>query len=590
MVRSNLSSWSVPGCTVLGQVVIRQIVIRQIVATLALILAARVVLGNEPTEAARPLAPKLVVVVSVDQYAGEYFERFHRNFTENGFYNKTQSQGAWFANCRHRHAFTVTAPGHAVLLTGCYADRHGITENDMYDRLLGKQVYCVSDLTAKVIGEDGVAPVSPRRLLTDTVGDRLKLESEGKSKVFGLAIKDRASILMCGRLADAAFWMSDKGNWVTSDFYRNDLPGYLRVLNEGHYLHAYAGQTWKPSLPAARYNHGPVENNEFERPYAEMTPGFPHVMPAASDERFIKHLACSPFGNESVVAAASQLIKEEELGLDDHPDLLCINFSSNDYVGHSFGPQSLEAEDMTYRTDMLLGKFADDITEMVNGRSWLMVISADHGVAPVPEIAAKRKLFGARGPLKLDALKAEIEAAARAAIKAPDDAAPLVLNVTDNEVLFTIDHPLLAGDNFGTVQRAAQRVLTSKPEISAAVTRDQILGGQLVTPIQRQIGLSFHPIRSGDVLFTLGPYSIPSGSAGTTHGSPWVYDAHVPLAFLPMGEGAKTTVFGRGWHERIVAPAQIAPTLSRLLRIDMPAGCVEEPIYELLPAAKVKRN
>jgi predicted AlkP superfamily pyrophosphatase or phosphodiesterase len=562
----------------------------QVIATAAFILATRGISGNQPTSVAKPLAPKLVVVVSVDQYAGEYFERFHHNFEKKGFYNRTQAQGAWFANCRHRHAFTVTAPGHAVLLTGCYADRHGITENEMYDRQQSKTVYCVDDPTAKVIGEDGIRPVSPRRLLTDTVGDRLKLESEGKSKVFGLAIKDRASILMCGRLADAAFWMSDKGNWVTSDFYRPDLPGYLRVLNEGNYLHAYANKSWKLSLAPDRYCHGPVENNEFERPYAEMTPGFPHVMPAADDSRFIKHLACSPFGNESVVAAASQLIKEEELGLDDHPDLLCINFSSNDYVGHSFGPQSLEAEDMTYRTDALLGQFAEDITEMVHGRPWLMVISADHGVAPVPEIAAKRKLFGARGPLKLDELKAEIELAARAAIKAPDDPARLVQAVTDNEVFFNFDHPLLAGDEFAVAQRAAQRVLSSKPEVSAAVTRDQVLGGQLATPLQRQIALSFHPIRSGDVLFTLGPYSIPSGSAGTTHGSPWVYDAHVPLAFLPMGEGATTSVFGRGWHERIVAPAQIAPTLSRLLRIDMPAGCVEEPLYELLPAAKVKRD
>lgn len=557
----------------------------RLVAAMVLILATSVASGNEP------LAPKLVVVVSVDQYAGEYFERFRGNLGPKGFYHRVQEHGAWFANCRHRHAFTVTAPGHAVLLTGCYADRHGITENEMYDRAQAKEVYCVADPTAKVIGEEGVNPVSPRRLLTDTVGDRLKLESEGRSKVFGLAIKDRASILMCGRLADAAFWMSDKGAWVTSDFYRDSLPGYLRVLNEGKYLNAYAGKSWSLSFPPERYRHGPRENNEFEKPFAEMSPGFPHVMPAADNANFIKNLACSPFGNEAVSLAAMQLIRTESLGLDEHPDLLCINFSSNDYVGHSFGPQSLEAEDMTYRTDELLGQFADEITKAIKNRPWLMVISADHGVAPVPELAAKRKLFGARGPLKSDELKAEIEAAVRTAIKAPADAPPLTQYVSSNEVFFKIDHPLLAGEAFDIAQREAQRVLVAKPEISAAVTRAQILGGQLASFQQKQMALSFHPIRSGDVLFTMAPYAIPGGgSAAATHGSPWIYDTHVPLAFLPMGDGASTTAFGRGWHERIVAPAQIAPTVARMLRIDMPAGCVEEPLYELLPSPEVRRK
>ena len=336
-------------------------------ARLLTLLLLAVCLGQRTATSAEANArPKLVVVVSVDQLAYEYLERFESNFAEDGFFRRCMRNGAWYSNCHHRHAFTVTGPGHAVLLTGCYPGDTGIIDNDWFDRTTGKTVYCVSDPDTHLIGTiEGDKPVSPRLLLAETLGDRLKIATRGQSKVFGIAIKDRAAILMVGRMADAAFWMSNNGYWITTDFYRSDLPGYLRQLNDSRDVWSHAGEVWDLSLPRERYQHGPTEDSFAERPVFGMTANFPHSRPPANDKNYIKQLACSPTGNDVTLGAAKELLIHEQLGMDEFPDLLTINLSSNDYVGHSFGPESLEVEDMTYRTDLQLARFVDTVNAQV---------------------------------------------------------------------------------------------------------------------------------------------------------------------------------------------------------------------------------
>jgi predicted AlkP superfamily pyrophosphatase or phosphodiesterase len=445
-------------------------------AWLAAIAAlALLALGRNAAQAAD--GPSLVVVVSVDQLAYDYLHRFRKNFPADGVFALCERQGAWFSNCHHRHAFTVTAPGHAVQLTGCYSSEHGIIDNEWFDRQKGKKVYCVADPAVKLLGTTiADATVSPRNLWADTLGDRLKIVNR-RSKVFGIAIKDRASILMTGHLADAAYWMSNDGLWITSDYYREDLPGYLRAINESDAIERYAGQTWDLLLPADQYVHGEVEDSFGEKPYAGASADFPHViLDDIKHANFVKQLAGGPFGNEVLLQAAAAVLEYEELGQDDAPDMLCINLSSNDYVGHSFGPHSLEVEDMTYRTDRQLGAFVDLINERLAGRPWILAITADHAICPIPEIMQKRGLPAGRDPFgkandkgHYEELSASLDAMLRKALKVPDtQKEPLIQFSTEKEVFLQVDHPAFQGDRLPQAQRLVRDYLLQQPAVASA--------------------------------------------------------------------------------------------------------------------------
>lgn len=554
----------------------------------AIALVVLLALSNKPISAAD--GPALVVVVSVDQLAYDYLERFHKNFAADGVFLRCEREGVWFTNCHHRHAFTITAPGHAVQLTGCYPSEHGIVENEWFDRTKGKNIYCCADPAVKLLGTTlADATVSPRNLWADTLGDRLKIR-DPRSKVFGVAIKDRASILMTGHLADAAFWMSNDGQWITSDYYRPDLPGYFRALNESNAVEQFAGQTWGLLHAPEQYLHGAHEDSFGERPYAGASADFPHVLVDAAHKDYIKQLAGSPFGNQAALAAAALVLDEEKLGSDDIPDMLCINLSSTDYVGHSFGPHSLEVEDMAYRTDRQLGAFIALVNERMAGRNWIFALTADHAVCPVPEIMAKRGMPAGRDPFgkandqgHYVALGDALEAMLRKSLKVPAaQTQPLIQLASWKEIFLHLDHASLQGDRLLQAQRLVRDYLLQQPPIAAAATRYQLLDGRGNTKLDQMFRRAFHPKRSGDVLYAMRPYFI-CGTAGATHGSPWQYDTHVPLLLLSQGEPGKTAASLKpGKFRTNVSPAQLAPTLARLLGVAPPAMCVEEAVEEVL--------
>lgn len=551
--------------------------------------------GSRETQAeGKP--PRLLVVVSVDQFCQDYLIRFQDNFpTRPGesFFLNVLNNGAWFPNCHHKQAFTVTAPGHAVQLTGTYPNIHGVIENDWFDRTTGKTRYCVSDPTVEIIGIPTGKPMSPRVLLADTVGDRLKLANKD-SKVFGVAIKDRAAILMTGHRADCAFWM-EKNQWVTSTYYRNDLPGYLRTINEGKVIEQYRGQVWDLLLAKEKYHNQQFpDNNPHENPPTGWTAAFPHVLAKAGEltpDKFGDHILFSPSGNDFTLLAAREIIENEKLGADDVPDLLAINFSSNDYVGHAFGPQSYEVEDMTYRTDRQLAGFVKYLDEQVGRGNWTLALTADHGVAPIPELIAEQPKTGEqahpakRNPIgDIKVVRELLEALLRKELKVEELQDPKTKNVIhdmdSNQVYLNYDHPNLKSSHFAQARQLVREWLVKQPGIAAAATREELLGGgdhQLLA----QMRLSFHPVRSGDVLFCYVPYCIPGASGatakpkGTTHGSPYHYDTHVPLLFL--GSGIEP-----GKYEQRISPAFLAPTAARLLGVDSPGACQEEPLMEVL--------
>lgn len=533
---------------------------------------------------ALPLAaaekPKLVVVISVDQMAQDYLIRFADNFSESGAFHRVEREGARFSQCHHQHAFTVTAPGHAVQLTGAYPATHGVIGNNWFDRFTGKDVFCCDDPNVTIIGLPMAKGVSPRNLQVETVGDVLRLATGNRSKVFGVSIKERAGILMTGHNANASFWLDDN-LWVTSSYYRPDLPGYLRLLNEQQAIERFRGQTWNLLLAKEKYHNRGPDKNAWENPPKGFTSEFPHKLAARGELKpleYGEHVLFSPYGNDYTLEAARAIVEGEQLGQDEFPDLLCINFSTNDYIGHAFGPHSLEVEDITYHTDRQLGDFLRYLDSQVGAGKWTFALTADHGVAPIVEYAQQFKLPAARNPLgSTSAMKAKLEERLRSKLGVATSDPPLVQKVEEIQVYLQHDHPaFLKGntdDKFGLAQRIVRDWLLDQPAVALAMTRDELLtgsGGKL----QQQLARHFHPRRSGDVLFVLKPYNLP-GAKGTTHGSPWHYDTHVPLLLLGAG-------IAPGQFDRPVGPACLASTVAELFGVDYPSGNVEQPLREAL--------
>lgn len=521
--------------------------------------------------------PRLVVVISVDQLAADYLTRFRHQFHPSGFFAKAMQEGAVFENCHHQHAFTVTGPGHAALLTGTHPNRHGIVGNAWFDREKGESVNCVADSNSAVVGAPSGEGASPVHLLVPTLADELKLATRDAAKVYGIAIKDRSAILMSGHAADGAFWLDGKGQWVSSTHYLQLLPGFLRGLNDSRLVDSFAGRPWTLVDDPAVYTHHAPDDNPWEKPGAGLSSSFPHVLPDHQHEHYYEQLKTSPFGDEWTLSAASQVMEFERLGKDDVPDLLAIGLSSYDYVGHNFGPHSLEIEDMFRRLDQRLGELLAQLDDRVGAGRWTLVLTADHGVAPNPEFAKHQGLSAKRDPLgSASDVQNRLEHLLRRSFPVEPGQPALIQRFESNQIYLRRDHPALAGDELARAQRGLQEWLVAQPSIAAAITRQSLLEGRdQANPLARQLARSFHPARSGDVLFVFVPYQGYIGSTTATHGSPWAYDTHVPLIFLGAGVRA-------GHFLEPTSPGALAPTLARLLRITPPAACEERALVEAL--------
>lgn len=526
--------------------------------------------------------PKLIVVVSVDQLCYEYLERFKDNFADDGFFRRVEREGSSFSECHHRHAFTYTAPGHSVLTTGTYPRYTGIVGNGWFDPALMRDRYCCEDKNVKIVGlPEGVggAPMSPESLQVETLGDALKRATGGKSKVIGISLKDRAGILMAGRKADAAYWLVNR-RWVTSTWYAKQLPGYLRAFNESGVMEQYAGQTWKLLLPSDKYHHYRPDDYPFENEGYGLGRAFPHTLAAATDPKFDEQFPCTPFGNELTLSGARLIIAEEKLGQHDVPDMFCLGLSSNDYLGHQYGPYSLEVEDAALRLDRQLGEFVKFLDAEVGAGQWVLALSADHAVAPIPEfVTGAKPRENRRNPLNNAAIGSEIEGRLRAIFGPPPEKKNYVLIVEDIQVFLTRDRKILPVEKLREAREIARDVLLQNKAVYAAVIADDL---QSETPLDdvllEKFRKTFNPARSGDVLWVLRPYFMQSLS-GTTHGSPWRYDTNVPLVFLGSG-------VGRGKFVTPSSPAQIGPTLAKLLGIEPPKQSLATPAAEALASPK----
>jgi predicted AlkP superfamily pyrophosphatase or phosphodiesterase len=526
----------------------------------AVVLVGLVVTGHPLSLGAqRPPASgpdiRLVLLVAVDQFRYDYLTRFESEYA--GGFKRLLTEGAVFTNAKLEHYPTVTAVGHSTMLSGAIPADSGIIGNDWFDRQSGATVTSVSDSTVQVIG--GGAPgtgASPHRLLVTTVGDELKMArsrpgAAGAPKVIGISLKDRAAILPAGRGADASYWLDvTTGAFVSSTYYFPKIPAWVAAFNQRKLPDSYAGKAWT---------------------LAEGTPTEPHVMPDKIGGPLYTAVFGSPFGNDLLLALATETLAQEQLGQRGVTDLLTVSFSSNDTVGHKYGPESPEVHDISIKTDATVGLLLAEIDKRVGLAHTLVMFTSDHGVAPLPEKMAERRMPGGRtdGPALFDPIEQALQGrfgAGKWLLATAGTSPYLNYALIAEKKLDPVEVRRVAAD--------AARTAT-KAHVARVFTRDQLLRAEIADDlIGRRVLRGFNAARSGDLEIVLESYWI-RGATGTTHGTPYNYDAAIPL--ILMGPGVRP-----GRYSDAVALNDAAPTISTILNISMPSASAGRVLTEAL--------
>jgi type I phosphodiesterase/nucleotide pyrophosphatase len=517
--------------------------------------------------------PRLVVVIAVDQLRGDYMDRYRRFFGPGGF-NLFLQRGASFAEARHEHATTSTCPGHAVILTGSYASVNGIISNYWYDAPSGRTVYCAADTTVTLVGSGGEGR-SPRNLYGATVGDLLKIATGGKSRVVTVSAKDRSAIMLGGHLADAAYWAVDT-LFVTSTYYRPDLPQWARAFNASGTISSYFGKKWERLLSPPVYEMVGPDDVPTEADVAGMGRTFPHTIasgPAIGAE-FVEAFGQSPFSNEVLAEFAMRAVTGEAMGRDTVSDLLGISFSANDLVGHAYGPDSHEVMDVTLRLDRTLARLFAFLDRTVGLANLIVVLTADHGVAPLPEVF--QRLHPGASARRFD--PAIVDTAVTRALTAQYGPAPAPgWVVFHDQPLLSLNPTVLRSKKIAVeeAERVAQAAVLSLPGVHEALTASELARSR-GSGVRTSEVYSFHPGRSASIYYQMAPYILAdSASTGTGHGTPWAYDQQVPMLWFGRG-------IIPGIRQTPAAVADIAPTLSALLGLPAPGGAQGRVLSEML--------
>jgi hypothetical protein len=495
-----------------------------------------------------------VLLIAVDQFRADYLSRFEADYKD-GF-KRLLSDGAVFTNAKLEHYPTVTAVGHATMLTGAIPADSGIIGNDWFDRQSGASVTSVQDSTVEVLG-GGVpaSAASPRRLLVTSVGDELKMARSrpgaASPKVVGISLKDRAAILPAGRGADAAYWLdTTTGAFISSTYYFPAIPGWMTAFNRRKLADAYAGKTWA---------------------LAEGKPTEPHVMPDKIGAPLYTAVFGSPFGNDLLLALAKETLAQEQLGQRGVTDLFTVSFSSNDSVGHKYGPDSPEVRDIAIKTDATIGLLLAEVDKLVGLAHTLVMFTSDHGVAPMPEKNAERRMPGGRtdGPALFDPIEKALQSrfgAGKWLLATAGTSPYLNYALIAEKKLDPVEVRRVAADAARTATNA---------HVARVFTRDQLLRAEITDDVVgRRVLRGFNAARSGDLEILLEPFWIRAAT-GTTHGTPYNYDAAIPL--ILMGAGIRP-----GRYVDAVALNDAAPTISTILNIPLPSASAGRVLSEAL--------
>jgi len=520
---------------------------------------------------------RLVVVISIDQFRYDYLTRFNHALSKGGFAYLLEN-GANFTNAHYEHGETSTGPGHAVLLSGTYADRNGIVQNNWYDRQKKRSVYCMEDETATIIGAEGEGR-SPALFVGSTFGDELRIGTGFQAKVVSISFKDRAAIPMGGKFANAAYWLVDS-SFASSSYYMSELPEWVEEFNSSGIVRSYLGRTWRKALPEHYYRGLSPDDAPYERDDHGLGRAFPHPIrgndPPGMTASYYEALRISPFGNELLFAFAREALLHERLGQRTTADLLCIGFSSYDYAGHTFGPHSHEVLDLTVRTDSLLAELLAFLDAHVGLARCVIVLSSDHGVAPFPEYLLAERADADAGRISVASVQTICETALNNRFGTDKSMEPIIERVQGRNIHLDLDVLAERGLSPAVVAQTLADSLLAREEIAYAFTFTRLLSESPESSLERRIRNSFYPRRSGHVVFGLKPFYLLD-SKGTGHGSPYAYDAHVPLILL--GPGIRP-----GRYATKASPADIAPTLSALLGVEFPAQHTGRVLREALAA------
>jgi len=508
--------------------------------------------------------PKLIVVLVIDQFRGDYLERYRDQFGDGGF-RLFIDRGAYFTDCNYDYANASTAPGHATLFTGSYTSGHGIIANEWWDAQKKKRVTSVEDDTTTLVGVErskpapaelgrGTPGASPHNLLSDTLGDELKLATGGKARIFAISLKDRAAVLPAGFSGDAAYWIDPKsGDWITSTYYRPDLPEWVRKFNGSHRAEKFWNREWRDKDGERKILGSTARRNGKD----------------GAPAGFYEVVGSTPFANDYQLEFAKELVLYEKLGTGRATDLLAISLSANDILGHQVGPDSPEMRSMALELDRSLAEFFDFLGHQIGMADVWMALSADHGVAPLPEFAKTLRLPAAN--LDAKALREQINSLlSKKYAKKADYVVDLDYPIAWlNEEAFALEHR--ESEDEADVGEAMKQA-----GFAGYFSKSQLARGETpATEIGRRYAHSYSPEGGWYVIGIPTPFHVGI-TKGTDHATPFSYDTHVPLAFYGLA-------FQPGTYRTHAEPVDLAVTLASLLGINAPAQATGRVLTEALP-------
>ncbi len=514
--------------------------------------------------------PKLVIGLVIDQMRWDYLYRYSDHYSSNGF-KRLINNGFSCDNTLIPYVPTYTAPGHTCIYTGSVPAIHGMVSNDWYDAATKKDVYCTDDSTVHTIGStSNEGKMSPRNLWVTTVGDELRLSNNFNSKVIGIALKDRAAILPAGRGANAAYWYDDtNGKWITSSYYADELPSWVIKENEKNLSDKAMARDWNTLLPIEKYSQSTSDNETYEgRIPGEKDPTFPHRLSQITKSKYAA-FKYTPFAATFTFDMAEAAIDNEKLGKNNVTDFLAISISSTDYMGHTFGPNSIEAEDTYLRLDKDIADFLNYLDATVGKGNYLLFLSADHGVLQVPGFLKEHKIPAEIYNTNILSEKLKSRISDVFGLK------NAIATIENNQVYLNDQEIKNAGKNLAAVEDEVVHFLNEQPFIAYAFVNNNLAMATIPSPMKTRLINGYNPKRSGQIGYIQKPGYIGDGSTGTTHGAWNPYDAHIPLIWF--GYNIKS-----GKTNRETYMTDIAPTISAILNIQMPSGSVGKVIEEVV--------
>jgi predicted AlkP superfamily pyrophosphatase or phosphodiesterase len=518
--------------------------------------------------------PKLVVGIVVDQMKMEYLYRFSDDFSPNGF-KKLMNNGYVFQNMHYNYMPTYTAPGHASIYTGATPSTHGIVGNEWFSRTLGKDIYCTDDAGVKTVGDGTVeeGAMSPKNLQSTTITDEVRMATNFQGKVIGMSLKDRGAILPAGHFANWAFWYSKTGSFISSTFYGEHLPEWVTQFNnEKHYL-TYINKGWDLYKPVAVYNESLPDNNPYEgKLYGSSAPVFPYDLKTMYEKNDAGIIRVTPYGNDLLAEFAKKAIEKEELGKDNITDFLTVSFSSTDYVGHLLGPRSMELQDTYLRLDQTIADFLSYLDKTVGKDNYLLFLTADHAGAENVIYLKDRKYNVDNYPSK-DVKKSLQDFSVKTF------GVDLVLNYSNFNLYFNKQIIKEKSLELLKVKQAFKEFLISQPQVKRVYTEEEILANSGNDYYLNFVAKGYDVTQDGDIVIVDKPGDIEYATTGTSHGTLYSYDTHVPAIFY-------------GWHIKKGESydkkeiTEIAPTIAQKIKVTFPNGTEAKVLQEVLDEKK----